>query len=82
MHSIASRKHTTRVDSHLMYTNIGAVTDDQGVTNTQPHTSRLGEKKKMENPKPIFLLTQKLTNETYRLPHSTSELHIIINATQ
>ena len=83
MQSRASINHTTRVDSHLIYTNIGAVTDDQSAINTRPHTSPLGEKKKMGNSKPIFLLThKKLTNETYRLPQSTSKLHIIINATQ
>jgi len=42
------QKHNdSRVDSHLVYTNIGAWTDDQCAINTQPHTSPLGEKKKM-----------------------------------
>ena len=57
MQSHATETHDSRVDSHLVYTNIGAGTDDQRAINTRPHTSPLGEKKKMGNSKPNFLLT-------------------------
>ena len=62
LHATIIQSHATetpdsRVDSHLVYTNMGAWTDDQGTINPQPHTSPLGEKKKMGNSKPIFLLT-------------------------
>jgi len=37
MQSHATETHDSRVDSHLIYTHIGAVTDDQRAINTGPH---------------------------------------------
>jgi len=38
MQSHATETHDSRVNSHLLYTNIGAGTDDQRAINTRPHT--------------------------------------------
>jgi len=44
MQDTQQKHNDSRVDSHLVYTNMGAWTDDQGTINTQPHNAQHANK--------------------------------------